>query len=349
MSIKYMDRVWENKELKHGRLILMLALADHANDAGECWPSQRHLQDKTRLTERQLRRLIDDLANDGYLVVMEAGKGRGKKTHYRIFPQPLKADILSETKADILSQEKRTFSTPKSGQNVQVKADISEQKADISDAIQSHARSEPPIEPTGEPSMESSSSEDEEDAASGLWDEVCGEPLPESIRSKLNALLAECGNDAVAHGIRASIEARSRNFAYIAQCARNYIPPAPQPVPSYQVDLPGVYQMPPAPQPAATPTLPAPMRHDDPWAIALGELRGSLTGVAVGYLEGSRLEAAGGVDGVPLYRVVCEERAAVGLTWLTAQAGPAIQRKLGSILGKRVQVEIVAAELEAVV
>ncbi len=70
--------------------------------------------------------------------------------------------------------------------------------------------------------------------------------------------------------------------------------------------------------------------------------------VARDYLAGSRLEAAGAVDGVPLYRVVCDNRAAVGLTWLTAQAGPAIRRKLGSVLGKPVLVEIVAQPIEIV-
>jgi hypothetical protein len=87
------------------------------------------------------------------------------------------------------------------------------------------------------------------------------------------------------------------------------------------------------------------MAHGDPWAVCLSELK-SLPGVALDYLAGSRLEEAGTVDGVPLYRVVCDERAAAGLAWLTAQAGPAIRRKLSSVLRQPVLVEIVRAETE---
>lgn len=236
MSIKYMTRVWATQELQHGRLILMLALADHANDAGECWPSQPHLEEKTRLTDRQLRRVIVGLVADGFLKIAEKGLGRGKKPLYRLFP-PLeeKADILSEPKADILSKDETDKMSEISGNNVHEKADILDTKADISDAISSHARSESPIEPTtNEPKTESSSSEDEEEEGFDEWVEICEAwqdhfaptEMTESIQEKLNTLLQKSGLDAVIHGIEAAAAANTRNYSYIAKCARNYVPPA---------------------------------------------------------------------------------------------------------------------------
>lgn len=188
------------------------------------------------------------------------------------------------------------------------------------------------------------------DAIHDAWFEIYQDELPENLEEPIAKLLKETSEAAVIHGIRASVNSDSRSFKFIGKCARNYIPPAPI-IPTsngYHVDLPGVFALEPSAQ-SSPPPPPLPvMAHDDPWAVCLSELQGSLPGVALGYLEGSRIEEAGDVEGVPLYRVVCEERAASGLSWLTAQAGPAIRRKLGSVLRKSVVVEIVAAEPVAV-
>jgi hypothetical protein len=351
MSIKYMERVWANKELHGGRLLLMLALADHANDAGECWPSQPHLADKARLTERQVRRLINALAADGYLAVIEKGKGRGKKSQYRLFPMPVgKADILSEekrtfcpddkTKADILSQ--------KSGHLRQGKADILNGKADISDQNQSRVRSEPPIEPIPiEPTTESSSStnDDEEDHHHHLsrrqdefqaaWRETYGTAMPTDIARAIASELDTCSDAAIIHAIRASVNAASRSFKYLKSCAQNYIPPAPEPVPSYQPDI-APRPKPPvvAPSPAPLPTLP-PDEHD-PWAVILTELRWQLPadGPAHAWLEGSRLVHVGDVTGFPLYRVQLADAEGVG--WVRDRLGVEIRKKLSVLLRQRV-------------
>jgi hypothetical protein len=99
----------------------------------------------------------------------------------------------------------------------------------------------------------------------------------------------------------------------------------------------------PPPQIAAPAPLPAPLAHDDPWAIALAELAPSLPGLAATYLAGSRMENGGELAGVPLYRIVVDSKAAIFVEWLNKQAGGAIRRKLGTILRKRIELEIVAA------
>lgn len=62
MSISVMDRVWRLSKARKGELLMMLAIADFANDGGEAWPSVPTLAKKSRLSERQaqyaLRRLV---------------------------------------------------------------------------------------------------------------------------------------------------------------------------------------------------------------------------------------------------------------------------------------------------
>jgi hypothetical protein len=65
MSVKIMARVWAQSTRKDGELLVMLALADFANDAGESWPSIPELAQKARLTERQTRRVLIKLEQVG--------------------------------------------------------------------------------------------------------------------------------------------------------------------------------------------------------------------------------------------------------------------------------------------
>jgi hypothetical protein len=72
MSIKCMDRVWSHSRSKGSALLLLLAIADHAHDDGTgAWPSQETLARKTRMSVRQVRRLLDLLAAGGELTIEE--------------------------------------------------------------------------------------------------------------------------------------------------------------------------------------------------------------------------------------------------------------------------------------
>lgn len=85
MSIKYMTCVWESDRPWAGSVLLvMLALADYANDDGYCWPSIGSVARKCRLSERQAQRIIRDLVDDRSLEIAKHGDGRGNTTFYRI-------------------------------------------------------------------------------------------------------------------------------------------------------------------------------------------------------------------------------------------------------------------------
>jgi hypothetical protein len=67
-----MTEVWRYSRHKGSALLLLLAIADHAHDdGGGAWPSQETLAKKTRLSVRQVRRLLDYLVAAGELKLEE--------------------------------------------------------------------------------------------------------------------------------------------------------------------------------------------------------------------------------------------------------------------------------------
>ena len=66
MSIKVMEWVWEHSPAKGSALLVLLAIADHANaDGTGAWPSLESLSNKTRLSERSVRYILRDLEGLG--------------------------------------------------------------------------------------------------------------------------------------------------------------------------------------------------------------------------------------------------------------------------------------------
>src|SRR3990167_8256188 len=71
MSIRIMTQVWEHSKQKGTFLLVLLALADSANDEGYCWPSIKTLSRKSRMLERNLRVILSKLEGDGELKRLE--------------------------------------------------------------------------------------------------------------------------------------------------------------------------------------------------------------------------------------------------------------------------------------
>ena len=83
MSIRVMAEVWRNGPDGATDCLLMLALADYANDDGECWPSIDGLARKARLSERGVQTALRRLEAAGWLEI-ETGGGRKRCNLYRI-------------------------------------------------------------------------------------------------------------------------------------------------------------------------------------------------------------------------------------------------------------------------
>lgn len=102
MSIKIMSWVWDNSPYSGSALLLHLALADYANDSGECWPSQVSLAAKARCSERYVRTTTSKMVDDGFLEVVSASNG--KSTHrYRLIARNSVPPRNSETPTPELS------------------------------------------------------------------------------------------------------------------------------------------------------------------------------------------------------------------------------------------------------
>lgn len=83
MSIKVSTWVWEHAPHRGTQKLLLLALADFANDSGICWPSAASLAKRIGETERHTRQLIKALVDADDLLIV-AGGGRGNTTRYAI-------------------------------------------------------------------------------------------------------------------------------------------------------------------------------------------------------------------------------------------------------------------------
>lgn len=87
MSIKVMARVWDESRLKGSELLLLLAIADFANDEGKAWPKVSTLAHKTRMSERQTQRLIQSAEESGELVVHKNQGPRGTNLYEVMSPR----------------------------------------------------------------------------------------------------------------------------------------------------------------------------------------------------------------------------------------------------------------------
>ena len=70
MSIKLMSQVWE-LELPHNEKLVLLALTDHANDNGFCYPSIARVAWKCDYDRRTVQRIVRRLQNRGIVTIAE--------------------------------------------------------------------------------------------------------------------------------------------------------------------------------------------------------------------------------------------------------------------------------------
>lgn len=68
MSIKAMNWAWE-QNLPPGSKLILMALADNADDQGYCWPKIKTIAAKCCVSERTAQRLVKDLLDSGLLKI----------------------------------------------------------------------------------------------------------------------------------------------------------------------------------------------------------------------------------------------------------------------------------------
>jgi hypothetical protein len=81
-----MTAVWDHAAVEGGTLLVLLAMADWANDDGTgVYPKQGTLARKARLKERQVRNCLAELEDRGYI---ERDGKRGHVVNWRVDPDP---------------------------------------------------------------------------------------------------------------------------------------------------------------------------------------------------------------------------------------------------------------------
>ena len=98
MSYRISALVWEKSVQKSGNLLVLLAIAEHADDQGSAWPGVPLLARKTRLSRRHVRRCLHALVSSGELEILpERSPGGGPL--YQIRTDRMTLDNLSSRTA----------------------------------------------------------------------------------------------------------------------------------------------------------------------------------------------------------------------------------------------------------
>lgn len=81
MSMMLMAQAFGANVGHAGKKLVLLKLADNANDKGECWPSYQHVADQCEISRRSAMRYIEQLVDDGW-IEKSARKGpKGNSTN----------------------------------------------------------------------------------------------------------------------------------------------------------------------------------------------------------------------------------------------------------------------------
>lgn len=83
MSIRVMSDVLDHAPVSGSKLLVLVALANFADDDGVCWPAMSTIAAKARLAERSAQRACRDMEQAGLLEISESAGPNGVN-RYRI-------------------------------------------------------------------------------------------------------------------------------------------------------------------------------------------------------------------------------------------------------------------------
>ncbi len=85
MSIEALMWAWAQR-ISHGSKLVLLALADHADEEGWCWPRVRYLAKKCGVSERSVQRGLKDLERSAFVQRIETFREDGShgSNRYRV-------------------------------------------------------------------------------------------------------------------------------------------------------------------------------------------------------------------------------------------------------------------------
>lgn len=139
MSIKVSSLVWQNGPDKSPDMLMLLAIADNADDDGTAWPSIETLARKCRVDRRTAQRTVRRLEVDGWLTTITGGGTRGGR----------EVGIPNRYRIDVHRLSTAALTPPSSNSGV----DDSQQRRSGAPKAASTPQ-EPSVEPPEEPSVD---------------------------------------------------------------------------------------------------------------------------------------------------------------------------------------------------
>jgi hypothetical protein len=101
VSIAAMNWVWEHSPTSGNERLVLLAIADCADDSGgNAWPSVGKLASKARLDPRTVQRVIARLEGDGHLIVERGAGRRGTNVYHVVIHSPQQDPRQTATPAE---------------------------------------------------------------------------------------------------------------------------------------------------------------------------------------------------------------------------------------------------------
>lgn len=105
MSVRVLTWAWGLEEVMGSEALVLLALADQANDEGLCWPSQEKLAPKARQSVSTLRRSLRSLEKMGLLTTITRSSTRGRRSNLYLLHIGARPDLsMKSAKAVTLSE-----------------------------------------------------------------------------------------------------------------------------------------------------------------------------------------------------------------------------------------------------
>ena len=83
MSLEAINWAWSQVIGNPTRKLVLMALADHVDERGECWPSLRRIADRAECEPRTVRRHLRDLEESGFIEIVSQHRPDGSQTSNR--------------------------------------------------------------------------------------------------------------------------------------------------------------------------------------------------------------------------------------------------------------------------
>jgi hypothetical protein len=164
-----MTDVWSYSKAAGTDLLVLLALADMANDDGECWPSMTTIAKRSRLAERNARLRIRALEEIGEVLVIYGGgvsssKGGVRSNRYRVT-----VHMDEDPDASIRVEGSQTLTPASGSENHDPDASIPQTLMPASGRTLTPASVEPSVEYVTEPSKTRGAFEDDFETVWSLY------------------------------------------------------------------------------------------------------------------------------------------------------------------------------------